>query len=163
MPPANYMSYASTPTQPQCNELVKNCTWTHVIYNGVGAIKFSSKTHPDRFILLPDAGRYLSGGGYESGYGCYMTATECNNYHLYDFWTTSNSGGPQCGTGNYNNKYKGMTIRPVLRKNVSIIDNRYVYLTTDSCYEQIGATTATLYGTMKTTNTGRDLRLRPRR
>lgn len=150
---ANYMSYASTPTQPQCNELVKNCTWTHVIYNGVGAIKFSSKTHPDRFILLPDAGRYLSGGGYESGYGCYMTATECNNYHLYDFWTTSNSGGPQCGTGNYNNKYKGMTIRPVLRKNVSIIDNRYVYLTTDSCYEQIGATTATLYGTMKTTNT----------
>ncbi|MGN1254780.1 MAG: LamG domain-containing protein, partial [Prevotella sp.] len=146
-------SYASTPTQPQCNELVKNCTWTHVIYNGVGAIKFSSKTHPDRFILLPDAGRYLSGGGYESGYGCYMTATGYSNYQLNDFWTPTNNGGPQAGTGNKNNKYYGMTIRPVLRKNVSIIDNRYVYLTTDSCYEQIGATTATLYGTMKTTNT----------
>lgn len=151
---ANYMSYASTPTQPQCLELVKNCTWTHVTINGVGAIKFTSKVHPNRYILLPDAGRY-SADSHETNYGAYMTATGYEGYYSYqtnDFWTPNYSGGPQCGTGNKNNKYYGMTIRPVLRKNFSIIDNRYVYLTTDSCYEQIGATTATLYGTMKITN-----------
>lgn len=150
----NYTGYACTPTQPQCLELVKNCTWTHVTINGVGAIKFTSKVHPDRYILLPDAGRY-SADSHETNYGAYMTATGYDGYYSYqtnDFWTPNYSGGPQCGTGNKNNKYYGMTVRPVLRKNVSIIDNRYVYLTTNSCYEQIGATTATLYGTMKITN-----------
>lgn len=146
---ANMGSNACTPTQTQCLELINNCTWTRVTINGVGAWKVANKTNADNYILLPDAGRQ-EGEDFRSGNGYYMTAFGYDGSQLNDFYLTSSS--KQASTGNRNYKCYGMTVRPVLSKNATIIDNRYVYLTTDSCSEKIGATTATLYGTMRTTN-----------
>lgn len=101
------------PTDSEMQELVDNCNWTKITYNGVEGYKVSGKKvgYENNFIFLPIAGRgYSTDIEYKGSYGYYWSGS----YYTYYY-----SQGYACGLELNNRstskfyRYYGFTIRPV--------------------------------------------------
>lgn len=148
---AQWSSLWSIPTMEQCIELKDNCTWTQETVNGIACWKVASKTDASKFIYLPKAGRWYNGSSFnDSGSGIYMTSTRQSDCYMRDFYMPSS--GAQVGTGNYNWKYYGLSVRPVLNVTDTISGTTTALnIQTTGCDWTIGEATATLRGSLKTT------------
>ena len=139
-----------TPTQEEFRELVNNCTWNQATVNGVGCWKVTNQTDETQYIYLPKAGR-IDGETHDAGYGLYMPSTRYDGSRCHDFYIPDS--GPQAGNGNYNYKYKGMTVRAITdapANMVAVTEGVYAKVTTERCDWEIssGTSTATLHGSV---------------
>jgi len=99
------------PTQAEMKELVENCTWTWMNYNGVEGMKVMGAN--GNFIFLPAAGYYRGAVLYaDEEMGCYWTSNQ--RYHaIYHAWCLYfDLDGQYTGDCHYR-RSDGHPIRPV--------------------------------------------------
>lgn len=122
------------PTQAEIQRLRNNSNWSKTSQNGVEGYLVTSKTWSDSTIFLP----------FEGGNHCHWAATEHTSdmSRAYD-WYDSNSG-----SGNYNYKYYGRTIRPVFESNIEK-NGQYLFIRSDQISYSADHTSTDLYGTMR--------------
>lgn len=135
------------PTQADFRELINNCSWSQVTVNDVNCFKFVSNKYPNRYIIMPQAG-YRSGTGIDnSNEGVYMSSNQYNDdqaYHIY----LKNIDGPQAGSGNHNNKWKGHSVRAIARPDT--IAGQVLRITTNKPTWTQNSPVATISGTLNT-------------
>ena len=81
---ANWGENWRMPTGTECNELIKECTWTYTEYNGVTGYRVTSKTNSNS-IFLPSAGlRFDSKLQYVGMVGDYWSSSLDTDYPTSD-------------------------------------------------------------------------------
>ncbi|MBR0453901.1 MAG: InlB B-repeat-containing protein [Bacteroidales bacterium] len=113
---ANWGGNWRMPTQAEQDELIKNCTWTWVILDGVSGYKVVSKTNANS-IFLPAAGYKV--GSYVSGfgsYGYYWSSSLYESNPIYACFLSSYSSGVNWN-GYY--RYEGRSVRAVYGDNTA--------------------------------------------
>ncbi len=155
------------PTKEEWEELIneENCSWSWSTINGVNGHIVTSLSNGNK-IFLPAVGmRYNEGVHYMGSSGIYASATQGGNnssyshtliYHysakgLYngDSYYPFNSWS---SPGRYGSaRYMGKTIRPVMSTIEPTSDGMELTILTDSALWNMGNTTATLYGSLRST------------
>ena len=98
------------PTISECRELMIQCSWEWITYNGVDGRKITGPN--GNSIFLPAAGfRYASDSSSQGFYGMYRTGTLVEDYSDNPYNLVFNNGNIDL---NYNYKrIDGLTVRPV--------------------------------------------------
>ena len=110
----NWGSPWRMPTSSEITELVENCYWEYVNDNTSKYYKVSSKTHTDKYILLPIVG-YYSGSKNASDSRVYYLSRSLsldNNNNVYSLYLGTNNHELLNST----TRYYGNPVRPVLPK-----------------------------------------------
>ena len=97
-------------TKAEHDELIKNCTWTWTIQDGVKGYKVASRTN-ENSIFLPAAGHRFGTSVYDVGsVGYYWSSSlnESNPGYAYGLYINSGDVGWSSG-----NRYRGNTVRAV--------------------------------------------------
>ena len=95
------------PTKDEAQELVDNCTWTEISYNGTWGVKFTGPN--GNSIFLPSAGEYIGNNPPTFlAHGCYWTGTLNSTIQFAS--TLKSSKNPYI-TGNF--RAYGGSVRPV--------------------------------------------------
>lgn len=108
------------PSLADCEELIKECTWTRVTKNGVEGMKVEGTN--GNWIFLPAAGMYANQEFIPEGYGCYWTGTRCEGYNVgYANELQFRHNPTYDYTGRnyamvYNARFFGKSIRPVAKR-----------------------------------------------
>ena len=104
------------PSSDQIEALVNNCSYTWITQNGVKGGMFTGPNGGT--IFLPAAGYVWDGKlDYVGTYGRYRSSTPCGEYGAY--YLNFNAG--YVGTSSVNDRYGGLSVRPVLRNSSPIL------------------------------------------
>ncbi|MCR5152046.1 MAG: LamG domain-containing protein, partial [Prevotella sp.] len=131
------------PTRVQCEELLQNCVWEEITYNGIPCFKFISKINGNviyfaKTELLDGTSHcYVGDGLYQASNLRDQTSEHC----LY-----LRTGSPQASTANGELRWRGMTVRGVTTLNKMYGEEVTLSVLTAGCDWTIGASTATLSG-----------------
>lgn len=100
------------PTAEEINELVNNCTWEWLSYNGTMCYKITSRKNGN-YIFLPAAGYYPFDEKERIGlYGYYWTSMLCESLNDEAVFLLFNSEHSYCEDGG-TFRFFGLPIRPV--------------------------------------------------
>ena len=102
------------PTRIEYEELIKNCNWIWTTRNGINGYKIVSKTN-GKSIFIPASGnitdsKWFNNGGHFGSYWSKSLATTGSSFACHLYFSSSNVYLSEI------ERYRGLTIRPVLRK-----------------------------------------------
>ena len=109
---ANWGGKWRMPTDVECTELCKNCTWTWTTLNGVNGCKVMSKTNGNSIFLPAEGCRRhddLDNVGLYGGYWLSSLAPVDPYCALYMYF------GPDGWGRNISGRYYGFSVRPVFK------------------------------------------------
>ena len=99
------------PTNDECQELINNTDHEWTTINGVYGRKFKKKTDPSVYVFFPASGYCSEDWGLldRGTYGHYWSSAYVSSSGALSLFFNSS----QVGTGNFNARYYGYSIRPV--------------------------------------------------
>ena len=101
------------PTDAEWMELLKNCSWTWTVQNGVNGHKVTSRINGNS-IFLPAAGHHDDflhiHPGYEDSFGYYWSSSLDSTFPEHAMMTLIGRRGASTGTAE---RYMGLSVRPV--------------------------------------------------